>query len=1685
MSRRRVAKEDGRRELILSALVAAFLFAFAAPRLLAQEVDVHNPVGITGIFNGNVTTGCSYDPLSHSTHREITDIVVPGSIGKYPLKMTRYYNSRGKLGPLGPEWRHEYAWSLSYPNGDIVTYPNGNVLDSHCQTPVGVSDRWESRDPVTNVSKFRLADGGTVVFTGSPAQVTSIIDPYGQTTTIQSGSNWMTVTEPGGRYLKFFYTNGLLTRVEAHGLGTNTVTDWVNYSYTSVSPGGNGASQQCLTRVDYSSSNPNNLNDNTHAHYTYTEDNVQTQHKVLPLLATASDNRYHGPMRQLAYDYQSGGPHGAITAERLSANGYLVSRITPGATLCTSYNCSMETDFTETRGDEPSRTFTYTNLNYHSNPLEPGCPEVWDPQPPSQFLRSYTDFQGHRTWLGYDSNWYVNSVTDARGTSEGDPNHTTTYTRGDPRYGGIGEILSITHPAPGGGSIQYTYYDHRYLMSITDERTNKSTHTRDPDTHHILSTDYRDVNNNNTRLAYEEFAYCDQVGDPQCGNQAFGQLKRQHLKNGAYVHYRYDSRGLLIDKWEPTWNPNADDTDPKTHYDYYTSGWWTDRLMTKTLPANYPYGYQTTETYQYETDANGNPAPGRGLITKIIHTDGTFQRFGYDAYGNKLWEENELSNRTSYAYDLYNRVLTVTNPLGKVTSYTYKPTNGTGTSSYLHTTNNPDTITTPVDATTSVVTKNVYDENFRKISSTAASGTSKAATTWFHYDNVGNQDYVTDPRGSSTPSAQWTTYTDYDNRNRKWRVREPLGRVTQFYYDDKINVTRIIRPDNTTETKAYDGLNRILTDTVPKATGVNILTQFQYYAWNGVNGHSGSMLWKVIDGENHTYQFEYDPSGLKTKMIYPDNSFQSWAYDDTHNLESRTTVAGETQYFGYDSRNRNYAEWWDNNAEWRYFVRDDANRLIRAENGTGSWGNNVISDIIRSYDDAGHLTADQQNVTGLGIKSVNYPTYDDSGKLLRMYVGGVPGYDYTFSYDEMGRFEKIFATGNPNRLFQYSYDGASNETQRFNWYNQVAQNYRPDELNRTTSVEVKNTNTNTRLGLEAYEYYPISRLHTVTREGNNQDQFVYYLDGELQQATYGVSATPPPTPTPPPSPTPTPTPPGGQVAEPRFNPDGGTTNQHSLNVIISTSTSGAQMRYTTNDPTPPSRTYGTLINGSSGTITLSLGHVRLQAIAFKTGMTDSPVHSADFDYDNGEGPMAPETVRTVTYNLNKAGNRTSVVDTGVTTAYTPNNLNQYTAVGGLTVWNGAEHELSAYLGIVYTYLNDEHLTRVAYGTNGYDLAYDALGRCVKRTLNIGQGNVVTYYIYDGEKPILEYNANGGRVGFNLYGKGIDEIIERGANGTDNQWHWYFPQQDHEGSVTHLTDASGAIIERYRYDAFGAPTIYAPNWAVRSATIYDNRFLFTGREYAATYRSTYVPGFKFYEYRARAYNPALGRFTSEDPKGFDAGDYNLFRYCHNDPIDLTDPMGLEVGFGESLIPIWGSGHTAYDAFNEGRYGMAAFHAAMAITDVTGAKAVGAMAVKASLKSLAKTEVGRAITKTAERKAATGYRYVSRAEANSIRETGTIPTVGADKQAKNVFFTNERFSTGAEAKTALSLDKTPQFRVEFDLKQAPAGYGGLTEGGHVEFTLREGAQPITANKLTPLDDAFSLDQASRHTPPKYDQ
>jgi RHS repeat-associated protein len=83
-------------------------------------------------------------------------------------------------------------------------------------------------------------------------------------------------------------------------------------------------------------------------------------------------------------------------------------------------------------------------------------------------------------------------------------------------------------------------------------------------------------------------------------------------------------------------------------------------------------------------------------------------------------------------------------------------------------------------------------------------------------------------------------------------------------------------------------------------------------------------------------------------------------------------------------------------------------------------------------------------------------------------------------------------------------------------------------------------------------------------------------------------------------------------------------------------------------------------------------------------------------------------------------------------------------------------------------------------------------------------------------------------------------------------------------------------------------------------------MFTGREY--------IQQFGIYEYRARAYYPGLGRFLSEDPKGFDAGDYNLFRYCKNDPEDLTDPTGLDP-VPPATSPIGAAEKDATQAFHD--------------------------------------------------------------------------------------------------------------------------------------------------------------------------
>jgi len=68
---------------------------------------------------------------------------------------------------------------------------------------------------------------------------------------------------------------------------------------------------------------------------------------------------------------------------------------------------------------------------------------------------------------------------------------------------------------------------------------------------------------------------------------------------------------------------------------------------------------------------------------------------------------------------------------------------------------------------------------------------------------------------------------------------------------------------------------------------------------------------------------------------------------------------------------------------------------------------------------------------------------------------------------------------------------------------------------------------------------------------------------------------------------------------------------------------------------------------------------------------------------------------------------------------------------------------------------------------------------------------------------------------------------------------------------------------------------------------------------------WLPETGVYHYKARAYEPNLGRFLQTDPMGYDAG-LNLYAYVRNDPVNATDPSGM---FSEEFCDIMCSSSSA--------------------------------------------------------------------------------------------------------------------------------------------------------------------------------
>lgn len=227
--------------------------------------------------------------------------------------------------------------------------------------------------------------------------------------------------------------------------------------------------------------------------------------------------------------------------------------------------------------------------------------------------------------------------------------------------------------------------------------------------------------------------------------------------------------------------------------------------------------------------------------------------------------------------------------------------------------------------------------------------------------------------------------------------------------------------------------------------------------------------------------------------------------------------------------------------------------------------------------------------------------------------------------------------------------------------------------------------------------------------------------------------------------------------------------------------------------------------------------------------TVSGVPANYYYYKNGSNPLNSQRLQS----------------DGTTNAYTYDNNGNLTGDGTYS----------------YTWDYENRLTGITGAGLTASYTYDYLGRRTSKTVNAS----TTTYTYDGQNLIAERGAS---VTDYVFGPAIDEPL---AMSRARAVSYY--AADGLGSIANLTDTAGLVQNSYVYDSWGAVKNQTGSLA--------NSFGYTAREFAEA-------GLDFY--RARYYNPGIGRFISEDPLRM-VGE--LYQYGANNPITYTDPTGLHT------------------------------------------------------------------------------------------------------------------------------------------------------------------------------------------------
>ncbi len=349
---------------------------------------------------------------------------------------------------------------------------------------------------------------------------------------------------------------------------------------------------------------------------------------------------------------------------------------------------------------------------------------------------------------------------------------------------------------------------------------------------------------------------------------------------------------------------------------------------------------------------------------------------------------------------------------------------------------------------------------------------------------------------------------------------------------------------------------------------------------------------------------------------------------------------------------------------------------------------------------------------------------------------------------------------------------------------------------------------------------------------------------------------------------------------------------------------------------------------------IDIGYTVRNQVSSETRYSDlaglNKVGSSAFTYDNAarltnlQHKNATDVVlENFTYVYDLANRLTSKVENGTTTTFGYDTTNQLTNDGatGLSYDLNGNRTLTGYQTGTnnqlisdgtwsYLYDNEGNRTKKTKGTNaetwtfGYDnwnhlvwakdsatdggtvlslttFLYDVFGnRIEKDAWNSTSGTTtVQRFAYDlasreGDLPEVwaDLDANSSLTTRYLRGDLVDELFARTSFAGIAAW--FLP--DYLGSIRDITDNTGSVIDHIDFNAFG-------NITNETQPANGDRFKFTGREWDKEINLQYN--------RARYYDPATGRWISEDPIGFGAGDPNLNRYVGNGPTNFTDAGGM--------------------------------------------------------------------------------------------------------------------------------------------------------------------------------------------------